>query len=83
MSNLGEIIRVGRAKTNVSQSQLAKKLGYKNGQYISNVERGQCSLPVRHIAQAGDILNIHPENIANAMISDYADKINNAIRING
>lgn len=35
-----------RTKNQVSQSELSTDLGFKCGQFISNVERGLCGLPL-------------------------------------
>lgn len=34
-----------RARAHMTQAEVAEKLGYENGQFISNIERGMCSLP--------------------------------------
>jgi transcriptional regulator with XRE-family HTH domain len=54
-----------------SQSELSNVLGYKNGQFISNIERGLCSIPLKNLNQVIDILNIDREELMRAMMSDY------------
>lgn len=41
-SAIGSYLRKCRRRQNMSQSALAKKMGYGSGQYISNIERGEC-----------------------------------------
>ncbi|RTL05210.1 XRE family transcriptional regulator [Candidatus Dependentiae bacterium] len=43
--NQAKLIKSVRLKAGLSQSQMAKLLGYKSGQFISNMERGICGLP--------------------------------------
>jgi hypothetical protein len=59
----------------LSQTQLSKMLGYKNGQFISNVERGLCSIPLRGMKNAIDILEISPLEIKEAMLKDYQETL--------
>ena len=39
-----------------SQSELSHLLGYKNGQFISNVERGLCNIPLKMLGKVCEIL---------------------------
>ena len=41
-----------------SQTQLSKTLGYKNGQFISNLERGLCSIPLKGMTNFLKVLYI-------------------------
>lgn len=54
-----------------SQSELSKLLGYKNGQFISNIERGLCSVPLKNLKHLCDILDINKSELKQAMVSDY------------
>lgn len=54
----------------LSQSELSHKLGYKNGQFISNVERGLCSIPLKSLATFCDILNIPKQELMDTMLKD-------------
>jgi transcriptional regulator with XRE-family HTH domain len=55
---LGKYLRQQRLKRGMSQSEVAKRLGYSTAQFISNWERGMSSPPVktlRKLAQFYDI----------------------------
>ena len=45
--NIAELIKTKRLQhpKGYSQSELSHLLGYKNGQFISNVERALCNIP--------------------------------------
>lgn len=53
-----------------SQSELSQLMGYKNGQFISNVERGLCSIPKKKIKKLANILNINKEELFTAILTD-------------
>lgn len=42
---LGKMLKVFRQQLDLSQKELATEMGYKNAQYISNIERGLCNVP--------------------------------------
>lgn len=53
-----------------SQSEVSSLLGYRNGQFISNVERGLCSIPMKRMVDLGQILDISKEEIRLAYMKD-------------
>ncbi len=55
----------------LSQVELSNLLGYKNGQFVSNVERGICSIPLKALGDLKTILNIPQSELVQAMVSDY------------
>lgn len=59
----------------LSQSELSHRLGYKNGQFISNVERGLCSIPLKGLAKLSEVLGIDQERIKAAVIKDYESTV--------
>ncbi len=60
-----------------SQSELSQLLGYKNGQFISNVERALCSVPLKMLRKVSEVLNISPEEIKAAILADQATTLDN------
>lgn len=55
----------------LSQVELSNLLGYKNGQFISNVERGICSIPLKALRELQNILNIPQDELVSAMVRDF------------
>ena len=53
-----------------SQSDLSNLLGYKNGQFISNVERGLCNIPYKVLPKVMSILNVSAEELKEAILRD-------------
>jgi len=70
--------RLAHAKR-YSQSELSTMLGYKNGQFISNVERGLCNIPLKMIPLVCEILTINPTDIKAAMLADFEETLNNFV----
>ncbi|MCB9061285.1 MAG: helix-turn-helix transcriptional regulator [Halobacteriovoraceae bacterium] len=77
--NIAELVRISRLNHSkrYSQTELSAFLGYKNGQFISNVERGICSIPVKSLKKISDLLGISPEDIKEAVLKDHAQTIDN------
>lgn len=68
--------RVGHPK-NYSQSDLSVLLGYKNGQFISNVERGLCNVPLKMMKKISEVLDMDPNEIKTAILKDHEETLNN------
>lgn len=54
-----------------SQNEVSSLLGYKNGQFVSNVERGLCSVPLKKLDQLALTLNIPREDLKAAILKDF------------
>jgi len=75
--NLAHLVKKKRLAhpQSLSQTDLSEKLGYKNGQFISNVERSLCHLPFKILPQVCEVLLISPEELKEAMLKDYESTI--------
>jgi hypothetical protein len=87
-SNIASVIKTYRlrklsddGRRPISQTQLSEVIGYRNGQFISNVERGLCSVPLKKLSLICDVLNVPKKVIAEALIKDYQDDINHFFNI--
>jgi transcriptional regulator with XRE-family HTH domain len=74
-NHIGKLIKHYRLKSEMPQIDIANKLGFKNAQFISNVERGKASIPLKKIAAATLILGIPPHEIIEAMAKDYSAQL--------
>lgn len=61
----------------LSQVELSNLLGYKNGQFVSNVERGICAIPLKALGDLMRILSIPQDELVRAMVQDYEQTIIN------
>jgi transcriptional regulator with XRE-family HTH domain len=64
----------------LSQVELSNLLGYKNGQFISNVERGICAIPLKALKDLIRILSIPEDQLLSAMVKDYEQTVVNHLR---
>jgi len=81
-SRIAQAVSEARKKKEMSQVELAKLLGYKNGQFISNVERGKCSIPVEKIFLLSKILSVNSIVFGQALITDFQLHVFESIKEN-
>lgn len=78
----GKLIRQLRSKASLTQTQLAKKLGHKSGQFISNVERGVSNVPIQSFTSLSKCLKLNAsgqKKLLCALVDDYRIKIQSHI----
>jgi transcriptional regulator with XRE-family HTH domain len=78
-NNIARLVKESRVnRTPYSQQDLSILIGYKNGQFISNIERGLCSLPLNKLADLAIHLRIDLDPIMDALLKDHAATIEEA-----
>lgn len=75
--HIAQTVRVARLNKGISQSELSRALGYKNGQFISNVERGRCSIPPSKLNLLCKAVDIEFRIVLSSLMSDYRATIVN------
>lgn len=77
--NIAKLIREKRTQhpKGYSQSELSNLLGYKNGQFISNVERGLCNIPLKMLTKVAQILDISHADLKESIIKDQQITLDN------
>jgi len=81
--NLAKLIKESRENHKLSeltQIEVANSMGYNNNQTISNIERGKCGLPANKIIKICKFLNIDIEILKNAIIEDWKENLEEAIK---
>jgi ribosome-binding protein aMBF1 (putative translation factor) len=78
-NSLAALINKARREKGITQVKLSKIINYKNGQFISNVERGLCSLPAKHVNVTAEVLGLTPTQIVEGMVDDYRNKIQRVV----
>lgn len=71
MTNLGQYLKDAREESNLTQAQVAKKLGLSSPQYISNVERGLCPVSVDQLAKLIPLYRLNPHQIVDIMVENH------------
>ena len=81
--NIAKLIRTKRINhtKGYSQSELSNLLGYKNGQFISNVERALCSIPLKMLRKVSEVLDISSEELKEAILKDQEATLNIYLKI--
>lgn len=68
----GEFLKKRREKAKLSQGQLAKALGYKTAQFVSNMERGISLPPKEAVDKLCKLLNIQKKDLVKRILNDIA-----------
>ncbi len=81
--NIAKLIRTKRLQhpKSYSQSELSHLLGYKNGQFISNVERALCNIPLKMLVKVSGVLDIDPKELKMAILKDQEETLNNYLNL--
>lgn len=74
-NHISKLIKCARLDLGLSQGELAAKIGC-HGQFISNIERGTCSIPPKYLDKLSIALMVSREKIKRAMINDYEAYLN-------
>ena len=83
--NIAKLIRTKRINhpKGYSQSELSHLLGYKNGQFISNVERALCNIPLKMLKKVSEVLDINSEELKDAILKDHDQTLDNYLKLEG
>lgn len=73
--NIARLIKRKRINKVVSQIGLSAAIGYKNGQFISNIERGLCGLPAEKVFLLSELLDCTRQDIIDAITQDFKEYI--------
>lgn len=77
---MAKLLNIYREENNLTQSKLAKRLGYTTSQYISNIERGLCSFPIKKFPKLAKVLKIDASLIADAYVNDVIAEVNRVLK---
>lgn len=77
---LSKLILDRRKELKMSQVDLAKAIGLRNGQYIYNIESCQCGFPVKSLAKLSIVLQVPLERLKQTMVEDYYENITEEIQ---
>lgn len=72
----------GRKKNNFSQGDVAKKMGYKTSQFISNWERGVSHPPPATLVKLASVLNYPPKVLLDLVCESVGYKAASQYRAN-
>lgn len=74
--HLPEYIQKRRNDLGVTQQNLGEILGFSSGhQFISNIERGLCTLPIQHWKKVAGVLEIPLKDLEDLYLKDEERKV--------
>ena len=69
-NHLGKYLQKRRIKADLTQIEVARKLGYSSAQFISNFERGLCSPPLKQLRKIENMYDIDPCELIKIMMKE-------------
>ena len=66
---IGTLLRKQRESLGLNQDFVSEKLGYKNSQFISNIERGLANVPLKKISDFAKILKMPESTLRDAVFN--------------
>lgn len=75
---MGKLIKAQREKLNLTQIEVAKHLGITN-QFLSNIEREVCGIPLDLIPKLLEILKLDKHKVIDAMVEKFRKNIEKKI----
>ena len=67
---LGDYLQAKRIKAELSQGDVATKLGYSSPQFISNFERGLCAPPLNKLKLLVSLYDLNSEELIRLMLKE-------------
>lgn len=77
--HIKELIKTKRKKEKMSQIDLANKLGYDSGQFISNWERGESMPPFNKVRKLCKLLDIELGSYKSRLLDEYKKRMEEEI----
>ncbi len=75
MNHFGEYLRRARETANLTQAEVAGKLGLKSPQYISNVERGLCPISLDQLAKLVPMYHLDAHELVDLMVEQHRELV--------
>jgi len=75
----GAYLRTKRVRAGLSQSEVARELGYSSAQFISNFERGLCAPPLPALRKIVDCYKIPKKEVINLMLRQQKRYLENVL----
>lgn len=79
--NLGDLIKKHRVKKNLSQGDLAERLGFANPMFVSLIERGKSKVPLKVLGQLIIHLEIPEEKVQKLLLESYLNDVSKGLSI--
>lgn len=80
MKRIGLYLRECREKIGLTQGDVAKKMGWDNAQYVSNIERGISAPPKAGIKKMCELLSADKHQVVEMMVDSYKRMLKAKVR---
>jgi transcriptional regulator with XRE-family HTH domain len=78
---LGEYLKDKRSETGLTQSDVAKKLGYSTPQFISNFERGLCAPPLKNLKLLVKLYKLDANELIDVILNEEEESLRKTLNI--
>lgn len=78
-NQVGLFLKAARLKANLTQLEISVKLGYDTPQYISNVERGACTVSIQAMAKFAQVLPLDRDKLVKVVIDQATTQLREAL----
>ncbi|NUM88573.1 MAG: helix-turn-helix transcriptional regulator [Bdellovibrionales bacterium] len=68
---MGKFLQSKRLEKNLSQGEVATRLGYSSPQFISNIERGLCAPPLKKLKQLIQLYDLNGEEVVGMILGEH------------
>lgn len=72
---VNKYLKEKRVEAGFTQKELARKLGYTTGQYVSNWERGFCAPPLNAATRITKLLKIPPKKYKQLLVDGFIARL--------
>jgi transcriptional regulator with XRE-family HTH domain len=72
---IGDYLRRKREANGLTQYFVAQKLGYSSSQFVSNVERGLSSVPLKALKVLVDLYKLNPDEVIELILSRKRERL--------
>lgn len=79
MKRMGQYLKLKREAKNLTQAQVAEKLGYGSPQFISNIERGVSRVPVKSLRSFIELYGVPSEEVIDLLLEEKRDQLRRAL----
>lgn len=66
--NFGALIKAARVKAGMTQRSLGAELGFRSGQFIMAIEKGNRLIPPRHVPHLARVLAIEQDELVKRLL---------------
>ncbi len=66
--SIGRYFLKARKSAGFTQEEVAEKMGYSSGQFVSNWERGMCRIPMEHLPRLIGLYKLKPNKVIEVIL---------------